>query len=116
MICECKDLEYHERLKYLKLTTLETRRLRADLVEVFKILNGLEGVTEESFFQRRTSTTRGHSLKLFKERTRLDVAKYYFGNRTCNMWNALTEEVIQAKTVDEFKGKLDKNLKSRGFN
>jgi len=52
MICEYKDLEYHERLKYLKLTTLETRRLRADLVEVLKYL-GLQGVKRITGSYRR---------------------------------------------------------------
>ena len=31
-------MPYHERLKYLKLTTLELRRHRGDLIETFKIL------------------------------------------------------------------------------
>ena len=34
--------DYLSRLKFMMLTMLETRRLRAYLVEVFKILNALE--------------------------------------------------------------------------
>ena len=37
---ELKDRSYEERLKECGLTTLETRRLRGDQIEVFKILNG----------------------------------------------------------------------------
>ena len=33
----------------LGLTTLETRRLRADLIEVFKIFKGLDNVTYTDF-------------------------------------------------------------------
>ena len=36
------DKEYNERLILCNLTTLETRRLRNDLIETFKILGGLE--------------------------------------------------------------------------
>ena len=39
LIPELRDLTYEERLKECGLTTLETRRLRGDQIEVFKILN-----------------------------------------------------------------------------
>ena len=42
LISGLKDLRYEERLKTCGLTTLETRRLRGDQIEVFKILNGYE--------------------------------------------------------------------------
>ena len=46
-----RGLDYRERLKRVNLTTLEIRRKRADLLEVFKIINGLEGVNEETFLR-----------------------------------------------------------------
>ena len=39
MVKECKTLSYVERLKCLKLPTLKLRRVRGDVIEVFKILN-----------------------------------------------------------------------------
>ena len=41
LISSLKDKAYENRLSYLKLKTLETRRLRGDLIEVYKILKGL---------------------------------------------------------------------------
>ena len=35
------NLSYEEKLRELKLTTLEDRRIRGDLIEVYKKLNGL---------------------------------------------------------------------------
>ena len=59
MIIECKGKTYEERLKLVGLTTLENRRLRADLIEVFKILKGHEGLDEMAFFKRQTSLQLG---------------------------------------------------------
>ena len=49
MIPELKDLSYEERLKECGLTTLETRRLREDKTEVFKILKGYETIHKNMF-------------------------------------------------------------------
>ena len=44
------DLSYEERLRECGLTTLETRSLRGDQIEVFKIFNGYENIYRNIFF------------------------------------------------------------------
>ena len=44
MIPELRDLSYESRLLQCGLTTLETRRLRGDQIEVFKIMRMLIGI------------------------------------------------------------------------
>jgi hypothetical protein len=73
MIDECKNKAYEERLKTAGFTDLETRRTRADMLEVFKILSGNKGLQSSIFFKRRAGITRGHSLKLFKPGCHRDV-------------------------------------------
>ena len=51
MVEGLEDYSYEDRLRILGLTTLETRFLRVDLVEIFKILRGFENVNPERFFQ-----------------------------------------------------------------
>ena len=71
--------KYDTRLKKLWLTTLETRRLRGDLIEVFKIVKGYDDIGEDIFFVRSKSSLRGHQLKLQKGMLgprQLDIAKY----------------------------------------
>ena len=54
--------------------------------------------------------TRGNSLKIFKNRPRLDIRKFSFPHRIVDIWNDLPEKVIQAQTVATFEGRLDKFL------
>ena len=61
-----RDMTYERRLKYVGLTTLETRRERADLLEVYKILNGLEGVNEKDFLSVTTEKVEGMHLNCLK--------------------------------------------------
>ena len=59
-IPELRDLSYEERLKECGLTTLETRRLRGDQIEVFNILNWYENIDRNVFFSlNKDSRTRG---------------------------------------------------------
>ena len=52
MITGYSKLNYEERLASLGLTTLETRRLRGNLIEVFKISKGYDNIVSEIFFSK----------------------------------------------------------------
>jgi len=73
-----KSVGYYERLRYLGLTTLETRRLRGDLIEVFKMFKGFEDVDYTHFFTLSQSQCWGHQYKLYKPYVKLDVRKFFF--------------------------------------
>jgi ribonuclease P/MRP protein subunit RPP40 len=116
LVVETKGMSYEERLKFLDMTTLETRRVRGDLIEVFKIMKGFENVNKDKFFYYGYRVyTRGHELKLFKPSCRLDCRKYAFSNRIINMWNNLPSNIIACNTVDNFKHKIDIYLYGQGL-
>jgi len=73
-----EKLNYEERLKRLGLMHLDGRRVRSDLIEVFKIINGYYDVTSDLFFTFDDAGRRGHSKKLFKRRSILDIRKHVF--------------------------------------
>ena len=112
MVEELEGYSYSDRLRILGLTTLETRFLRADLIEVFKILRGFENVDPEKIFQVvRDDGRRVHSFKLFKRRYyRLDVGRFKFTNRVCEEWNRLDDVVVAVGSVNAFKRKLDHHI------
>ena len=52
MIPELKSLSDEGKLQRLNLTTLEIRRIRGDLIEVYIILNGIYRINPDSLFTR----------------------------------------------------------------
>ena len=53
MIPKLRNISYEMHLKERGLTKLETRRLRGDQIEVFKILNGYESIDRNIFSRLR---------------------------------------------------------------
>ena len=90
MVRSCWNLEYIDRLEYLGLTTLQTRRIRGDLLETFKIITGRDRLESEIFFElNRSNRCRGHKLKLKKTSSGLNIRKFSFAHRIINEWNKL---------------------------
>ena len=105
-------LSYHQRLSVLNLTTLETRRLRLDLIEVFTILKGFHKVNCSWMFSLAANNLRGHGLKLYKSRFNTNLGKFTFSNLVVDEWNMLPDDVILSNTVLSFKIKLDRYIKN----
>jgi Reverse transcriptase (RNA-dependent DNA polymerase)/Endonuclease-reverse transcriptase len=99
---------YEERLRLLKLPTLEHRRLRGDLIETFKILSNKYSLPNMSqIFTMNHNNLRGHHLKLSKNRFRTNPGKNLISNRVVDLWNGLPEDVIKAEDLNQFKNRLD---------
>ncbi|XP_077977758.1 uncharacterized protein LOC144433325 [Glandiceps talaboti] len=111
MLPGLKNLPYYDRLRTLDLTTLKFRRLRGDLIEMFKIMTGVydRRVTEGLFKISKLHQTRGHSIKVEKKCCRLEVRKNFFTQG----WNNLPESAINATSMNNFKNRLDSFLDSQ---
>ena len=79
-----------DRLALFVLSTSENRRLRRYLIQVFKLLKGLEQVSYNNFFVLDVNTSRrGHTLKLAKPRARLDIRLHSLSRTAIDCWNNL---------------------------
>ena len=115
MIPGFSDLSYPDRLKKLKLPTLSYRRLRGDLIEIYKILSGKYDpavcedfiVLRDKFLGPDAPETRGNSKKIYVEKFRLDVGKYSFPHRAVNIWNDIPDVTVNATTTIAFEQGLD---------
>ena len=109
-----RGLDYEEKLKILGLTTHKLRRKRGDFIQMYKILNKLERIN----FLKEIETTdnknlRGHNLKIHRETNSKHAARMNFiTNRIATEWNMLPTEVVEANSVNEFKNKFDKYIKT----
>lgn len=117
MVTGMKKLNYNQRLKRLNLTTLEERRHRGDLIQTYKLLNHKDNIDYQQFFQMEQSKygLRGHESKLFVPGIRTNTRKNFFSYRVLSAWNRLSQETVDADTVNCFKTRIDKNIKDMGI-
>ena len=116
LVTNIKHLSYKERLKKLGLPSLEYRRERADLIEVYKIMNDIDQVDKDKLFEFPTYTaTRGHQFKLAKKQHRLKVRSNSFSLRVIDSWNSLPETVVMAPSLNCFKSRLNTFWKNHPY-
>ena len=108
MIPSISALTYEEHLKRTGLIPLENRRLRADLLEVFKILKGFVKVDPATHFSMSDRRSRGLTLKLEMPRSRLELRKHFFSNWVIDAWNALPGHMVEATSTNMFKAALQR--------
>ena len=115
-ISTLKSKTYPEKLNELKLMSLETRRTRYDLVQVYKTLNSIDKVNSNTWFktvgENSTRATRltDYELNLVKPRARLDMRSYFFSHRVIDKWNQLPTLVKNRPSVKSFKNAVDNYL------
>ena len=68
LISDISQLSYEERLQQCRLTTLGTRKIRGDQIEVFKRMQGYEELNKDMFFRiKNDSRTRGYVQSSFSK-------------------------------------------------
>ena len=79
------------------------------MIEVYKLLNNHYYYDSTQLLKlREGNTTRGNTMKLYKQRPRIDIRKYSFSHRVVDVWNSLPESVISAKSLTSFEARLDR--------
>ena len=114
MIPRLRNKSYEERLRELNLFNLSKRRMRGDLIEVYKIFKGFDNLNVDNYFSldRSNVTRRQNNFKIAGKRFISNEAKHFFFNRVVNVWNSLPSSVVDCETVITFKNRLDKYLEN----
>ena len=100
---------YHERLHWLNIETLEYRRLKFDLIFLFKLLNSLIDLPFEPMFTFYSTPyqLRRHQHTLALNRHNSNIRKFFYTNRVIPIWNKLLESVNNRLQLCNFKRKLN---------
>ncbi|KAL8594440.1 hypothetical protein ACOMHN_018148 [Nucella lapillus] len=112
LLAPLRDKPYPERLMILGLPTLEHRRNRGDMIDLYKYMYGIYDSDRPKFEITKNRATRGNSLRIIKKHCRLDVRSGTFSQRVVNTWNDLPEFVVRAPSMNSFKGRLDAHWKN----
>ena len=78
----------------------------ADLVFVFKILNGLIDIDPNDILSTYVSETRGPSIKVRMDYCKGNKNLHFFGNRIANSWNNLPSIITNSASVSSFKERI----------
>ena len=112
---------YEEKLQQIGLPTLVDRRNRGDMIQTFKIVNQIDNVDPNTWFQFQSDThrpLRGNTeisddgnvrkkLTLKGRHSNIELRRNFFSNRVIRPWNELPETLRCEKSVNAFKNGYD---------
>jgi ribonuclease P/MRP protein subunit RPP40 len=111
-----RGLTYEERINVLNIPTLENRRKRGDLIQMFKISKGYDKINFHNPIRHFSSNLRGHNMRIRREilnkGSKNDTIRHnFFTNRISQDWNTLTQETLNSETINTFKNQIDSIFK-----
>ena len=114
MVIELGSMVYEERLEALGLITLESRRKRGDLVQIYKIFKGAEDVDiGMGSVNQRENNGRHHRYQITRDRQgNVPMRNGFLPNRNPTTRNMLPLEIVEADNVNVFKTRIDRHMKS----
>ena len=111
LVIGMRGLNSEERRRKLGLMTLEERRERGDLIEVFKILKGLTKIDPKEFWEVREARNGARLVKELASNGRRQ-RQAFFSYRVVQKWNLLPVELKTAPSLAVFKNRLDERVMS----
>ena len=102
-----EHLPYEERLGDLGLFSLEKRRLRGELINIYKYLNcASQRDTVNLFSVICGDRTRGNGHKLEHSKFHTSMQKNFFMVKVMEHWNRLPRETVESPSMEIFKSCL----------
>ena len=107
MVWNLDGLTYEEKLQDLGLTSIQSRHETADMVQTYKLIQGIDHINLPLFTQ--TSQVHSHETRqaarqgLVRGHTDLNLRKNFFTQRIKHPWSALSVATKNSPTTNSFK-------------
>ena len=115
MVIGLHSTDYEDRLRELKLTSLYDRRIRGDMIQVWKYLHGAS-LGGENLIQKanadceRNTRHTTKALNMARCPSNLEIRKNSYVPRCVENWNRLPAIIQNAKTLNDFKNDYDEYM------
>ena len=114
--CNIKFLIYKDRIEKLNLESLEVRRIKQDLIFLYKILHNYVDIDFDKYFQINHFSCfrlRRYQFQIKRQNiAKTAVRNSFFTYRVTRYWNELPENVANSPTLETFRYRLRRlNLK-----
>ena len=110
---------YEDKLKELGIESLRQRRVRFDLLQTYKIINGIDKVDKSIWFtlvseiDGRNTRLNDCPFNLVREKvSRTEIRNNFFSQRVISTWNALPSFVKESQSLNAFKYNYDNYLET----
>jgi ribonuclease P/MRP protein subunit RPP40 len=102
-----REKPYREQLSFLALYSLQARRLRYQLIVIFKLYRERPNEFSDFFELRGERKTRGHNLAVVPKHARNNYRLNFFTVSSITLWNKFTEKEIASPSLLVFKKSVD---------
>lgn len=115
MVVGLRSTTYENKLRELNLLSLKERRLRGDLIQVWKYVHGVNPggdilLKRAQDQHGRLTRHTGRKFNLGRIDARSEIRRNFFTSRCVEGWNCLPEHIQGAKSVDDFKRDYDLHM------
>ena len=104
---QLRYLDYRVRLKHLGLLSLEARRLRYQLIFMYKLNNGMISIDPEYFFQFSNLSNPRRTARARVPFSRCEFRSNFFSVNVLKHWNKMLNEEVNVPSVNMFKRSVD---------
>ena len=99
--------EYPDRLRALNMPTLAYRRIRGDMIQMYKLHYGFYDKSLPDMFTPNPRVSQGHNKKKITKGSSKNIRKYNFSVKSIKLWNSLPQHVVDSEDVKSFEIGLD---------